>query len=99
MLASLYGYRRLNEELKILSWFFILASGVEAVVFITASQRLNNLWLINIYTLIEGFIFCYVIGKLSESKKIFTVAMCLFSFYLISWVYITYIAGSILDLN
>jgi hypothetical protein len=99
LVASLYKYRTLNSLLKGVSLFFVFAAVVELAGDILAQQKINNLWLINIYSLIEGFIFCYVIMKWSESRSFFLTGAILFSVYFLFWWYSGFISGTIFNLN
>jgi hypothetical protein len=97
--ASLYKYRLLTAELKVLSWLFIFASTVEVINFIQFRSGINNLWIINIYVLVEGAIYLYVIGRWFDSVKLFRLTMALFAAYFIVWACTVFVSHGFFELN
>jgi hypothetical protein len=96
---SLYRYKQLKDELKIVTVFFVIASLTEAILNITSLKMFNNLWLINIFSVIEAFTFCFVIGKWFNSKKMFRLAILLFILYFVYWLYSVLMNGDIFKFN
>src|SRR5436190_7159655 len=93
--AFIYRFKALNSELKILAIFLIFSVLVEALTFVEGIYRLNNMVLFNIFTLAEGFVFFYIVGKWFHSKRMFKYAMILFFVYFIYWFYTTFITANI----
>jgi hypothetical protein len=98
-LISAYQYKKLGSELRLLVFFFGFATVVEIVMFTLSRYHLNNLWLLNIFVLTEGFVLCYVLGKWLETRKIFLAAMILFSLYFIFWCLTTFGEQGIFEFN
>jgi hypothetical protein len=99
MVFSLYRYHGLTYALKIIAWFFLVSTILEGILYITSERRLNNLWLINIFSVVEAFTFCFVIGKWFNSKKMFLVAVLLFVLFFIYWIYSVLMNGDIFNFN
>jgi hypothetical protein len=97
--AALYGFRLLNKELKLLAGLFIFSTAVEITSFITSYYRVNNLWLLNSYNLIEGFVFFYICARWFQSATVFKVLMTIFGLYVLYWMYSTVVASTIFDFN
>jgi hypothetical protein len=97
--AALYRFPLLNKELKIMGWLFIVSTVIEIVSFATSYYRVNNLWLINSYNIIEGFIFFYICGRWFQSQKIFRAVMILFAVYAGFWFYTTFISAGFFEFN
>jgi hypothetical protein len=92
--AAVYGYRRLDNILRLLAWLLIIGGLIEISNIIFSQLGKNNIWLINIYMLVEAFVFCYLLGKWSETKRMFIVSIALFSFYFLFSIYDTFLTGS-----
>lgn len=99
LLASIYRYKRLNTELKLLSWLFIFASIVELINFISVRNHISNFWIVNIYSLIEGFVIFYIISKWINVQNMLKVTLILFVIYCLYWLYTTFFISSIFDFN
>ena len=97
--VSFYYFPKLNSELKLLSVFFGIGVVTEAIVLSTSYFQVNNLWLINIFVLLEGFVLMYLIGKWFDSKRLFLVSMFLFVIYGIFWFITSLVSGNIFEFN
>lgn len=98
-IISISQFSRLNTELKFLAYFFSFATAIEIIAFTMSIYRLNNLWLMNIYTLIEGVVFFWLLGKWFESKTMFVVIITLLALYVGYWCYTTFLQEGILIFN
>jgi len=98
-LIALYRYRLLDSEMKIFALFLLLGSCVEACDIILAHYAMNNIWLFNLFSVLEGFVICYVIGKWFESPKMFRVSMVLFTVYFCYWIYTAMMTISLMEFN
>jgi hypothetical protein len=97
--AALYGFRRLNFEMKLLGYFFILSAFVDVTLLITASFHANNLWLLNIFMLIEAAVYLFICARWLHSEKLFRSVMVLFVLYFLFWIYTTFVSGSFTEFN
>jgi hypothetical protein len=97
--VSLYCYKFLSAELKIVCWLFIFAALIEIFNVIVLTTHTNNLRIVNVYVLAEGAVYFYVIARWFESAKMFRLTIALFGVYFIVWIYTTFISGSFSDLN
>ncbi len=96
---SIAKFKKLNFELRVFALFFSFATAIEIASTVMSQCRMNNLWLINVYVLIEGFVLCYLIGKWFETKKLFALSMVIFVVYFIVWCYTTFLVRSIFLFN
>lgn len=99
LIISIIYYKRLNKELKVLSVFFFFVAVVEIITTVMSVCRINNLWVMNIFTLIEGGVLILLIGKWYESKKMFLVAVTYLSIYVAYWCYTTFLIDGIFVFN
>src|SRR5436190_5174127 len=93
----IYRFKKLNNELKLIAGLLTFAASVEIFVFITALYHSNNIWVMNCYTLLEGAVCFYVIGKWLHSERLFNGVMFLFLLYSLYWAYTTFISGSFIN--
>jgi hypothetical protein len=99
LLTSVYKYKRLNGELKVLAWLFMIAAIIEFALNISAIYGIHNIWISNTFMIAEGFVLFFVIGRWFDSEKAFKITMVLFTLYAIYWGYSTFIIGSIFTFN
>jgi hypothetical protein len=99
LIVSFLRFTALNRDLKILTCFFVFATVIETSNFIEFTHQMNNLWLLNIFALIEGAVFFYLCAKWFDSLKAFRAVMLLFGLYFIYWIYTTFITGNFFDFN
>ncbi len=99
VLSAAYQYNHLSKPLKLLAQLLVFGALVEGVNFILSHYKQNNLWLFNLYSITEGFVFCYLMGRWSDSKRMFIVSISLFFLYLLYWLYSTFIGGSLFGFN
>jgi hypothetical protein len=98
-IASVYKYKLLDNKMKILAWFFVLGALAEGVDSFLSIKKLNNMWMFNFYSILEGFVLCYVIGSWYHSKRWMRIAMTLFAFYSILWIYSVIVSKGIFEFN
>jgi hypothetical protein len=99
LFTSIAKYKRLNNELKFLTWLFIFGAIVELTIYISRGYKFHNIWIFNIFALVEAFVLFYIIGKWFNSSRMFKAAIFLFALYGLYWFYTTFITSSIFDFN
>ena len=87
------------REMKLLAWLFVFGTVVESFNFIEFSQHRNNLWIVNIYTLLEGVVYFNLCARWMYSPRLFRLGMQLFIIYVLYWIFTTFISGSFLQFN
>jgi hypothetical protein len=97
--AALLHFRLLNAELKLLGWLFIVSALIETYCLVTSQYRINNVWLLNIYNVLEGFVFFYICARWFQSGRLFRFIMGAFIVYVMYWTYSTFITGSLFEFN
>lgn len=96
---SLYAYRKLALEMRMLSWFFTCAAAIELIILVSAFLKVNNLWLINLYALAEGIVLLYVIGRWLKHPRLFSLSILILVIYAAYWIYSTWVLGSLYLFN
>jgi hypothetical protein len=97
--AALYKFRQLNTGLKILGVFFIFSAAVEAMMIILSGYGVKNVWLANVFALLEAAVYFYLCGRWFNLVEMFKAVMWLFIMYFIYWLLTTFFAGSFLEFN
>ena len=89
--AGLVAFRRNSADLRWLVLFYAIATLVETISRSLSSEYKNNIWLLNIYLLIEGLVFVNMLAfwhgrsNVREAAAIFSVAFA--SFWAVSIFY------------
>lgn len=99
VVTAIYKYNRLNKILKILFWLLVFGAMCELIDFVLLQNKLNNIWLFNLYSITEGFALCYLIGKWFNSKPMFRIAMTLFVCFSFFWFYSIFISNGMYEFN
>ncbi len=99
LIAGIITFKKLDKALRLFFLFWVITSVVETITWGLSFANLNNMWLINFYTLFEAIILLYFLIKITGSKflvKLFIFFIILYSFY---WIYANYILWSIFQYN
>jgi hypothetical protein len=98
-LTAILVFGRLNAEMRILALLFIFAAFIEGLNFLSAANSINNVWLINIYSLIEGSILIFILSSWNKYrllKQAFNLALII---YVLFWIVTTLIINNIFHFN
>ena len=98
-MAALYMYKQLHSEIKLLGNFFILSTAVELFILVTSEKGIPNIWLFNVFGLIEGIVLFYICGKWSGTQRAFYTIIFLFLLYVVYWIYNFYLSPDISQFN
>ena len=85
--------------MKILGVFFIFSTTIEFTLIILSEYGIKDIWLINVFAMLEGLVYFYVCGKWFQSEQMFRRVMFLFVIYFIYWLYTTFITGNFIEFN
>lgn len=84
---ALPQYKKLTIELRVLTAYLILSILFSFITMLMAKYYLNNLNVINLFTWLETFTFCFVFGKWLNSKIAFRLSMFTFICFSIHSIY------------
>ena len=99
LVIAVLNFRILNNELKVFAIFLCFAGAVEIITYVMSLYRMNNLWMMNIYALLEGVVFIWLIGKWLGSKKMNVITNGLLVIYIAYWCYTTFLPGDLMAFN
>ncbi len=98
-IAGLFLIKKLDKVMLVLVFQLGIATFTELLNMIFTSLVFSNLWIINIYTLIEALSLFYILRQWQQKRWMKETAVVLFLIYFVSWIYFTFIFGTIFEFN
>lgn len=86
LICGVLKYKHLNKVLKLLFYFFCFSTLVELACLYFYLRKENNLWIINIFELVEFYIYSYVCCYFINSKASFWIGVGLQICFSIAWI-------------
>lgn len=96
---GIFFYRKLGKDLKIFLLLLAISVIVEAIVDYFAFLKINNLWLFNIYFLIDYSFFMIVFSLWQDNRKIKNTLRISIPVFFIIWLIFLFILGGFLKFN
>jgi len=97
--ASFIRYKSLGRDYYLLFIFFFISFVAEVIGATLNIESKNNIWLINIFTLLECFFWCLVIYQWLASKKIRLFIIFFLAAFFIAWGYTTFFHLDVYQFN
>jgi hypothetical protein len=90
-----YKYATQPRDLKILTCFFYITMIIELGQYLLYKQHQNNIWLINLFSVIEGIFFILLLYLWSKSKVFKRFMIFSMIAFIVFWIETTFIRSSI----
>lgn len=85
-----YRFRTLKNGLKWLAILLFIATGTEALNVYMVFRHISNIWVMNLFSLIEAVILILIISRWLEKGKVRNFSFLLLVIYFLLWIYTTW---------
>jgi len=90
VVAGLFKIKSFNNDFRWLFVFFLFSMVIEFVAHSLKQRGINNLWLGNIYFLVECFVLSIIIARWLKSKRLRIFIAVFLAAYLVVWIFTTF---------
>ncbi|REK06564.1 MAG: hypothetical protein DWQ44_09735 [Bacteroidetes bacterium] len=98
-LIGIYAYRHFSKSIKLFFYYIILSLLTESGLWLLANYHLNNIWLINIFTIAEAVLITAFLIKTSDSRRLRYLLLGLLLTYMMTWIYSNFHLSNLFEFN
>jgi hypothetical protein len=99
LVTGIVNFKKFSRTLKAFFLFFIFSFFIEIITGYLNKHGKNNLWLINIYLVIEFSVFSYFTALFSKAAWLINLNYALVALFLLLWIFSTVFFYGLLRLN